>query len=93
MDVPEQQYHLDCQREQRQARTQAQIRSEPAHLYVFIPPPGFHQGGECRRFEVPVSPPQADGQITRQTHRGKLEPLRHRSLGKPLVSAASRSRV
>jgi hypothetical protein len=45
MDVPEQQHHLDCQREQRQARTQAQIRSEPAHLYVFILSPGFHQGG------------------------------------------------
>ena len=34
MDVPKRQYHLYRQRQQREARAQVQIRSEPAHLYV-----------------------------------------------------------
>jgi hypothetical protein len=40
MDVPERQYHLQRQREQRQARDQVQIRSEPVHLYVRTPQAG-----------------------------------------------------
>ncbi len=35
MDVPERQYDLDHQREQRQAGTQAYLRPEPVHHYAF----------------------------------------------------------
>ena len=74
MDVPERQYHLHRQREQRQARAQVQIRSEPAHLYVRTSPARRYQAASVPSGDS-IASLQRDAAV-KSSYGGKLWRLR-----------------